>query len=173
MKRKFFDLLTVSFFAGAVSLMGIASVLAGEHGGKEHGGVKIPTKKEHGGARSLYGSPEKVVIAKPQPQDIKNTMTEYIDKKAKDDGAFRLYDPVERKVRELELVRVHKRVGKTGENYYSCADVKDRKSGEMIDIDIDVQHKRGILSVVDVRVHKVSGNARYTYDENDNRIPLP
>ena len=30
----------------------------------------------------------------------------------------------------------------------------------------------GALSVVDVRIHKVNGVERYTYDANDNRIPV-
>ena len=30
----------------------------------------------------------------------------------------------------------------------------------------------GTLEVADVRIHKLSGVARYTYDEDDNRIPL-
>jgi len=28
------------------------------------------------------------------------------------------------------------------------------------------------IFVVDTRIHKVDGKPRYTYDENDNRIPL-
>ena len=42
----------------------------------------------------------------------------------------------------------------------------------MLDLDLDVADQAGKLAVVDVRVHKVGGEERYTYDENDNRIPL-
>ncbi|MBI3324709.1 MAG: hypothetical protein HYZ92_05460, partial [Candidatus Omnitrophica bacterium] len=64
------------------------------------------------------------------------------------------------------------RVGKTGEAYYSCTDMKDAASGEILDLDFDVADEDGVLEVVDVRIHKVSGQARYTYDDQDNRIPL-
>ena len=134
-----------------------STVFAGEHGGKEHGG------KEHGG--------QKLPVKDPEPQDIKDTMKDHLEKES-DDGAFKIYDRDARKMRELELVRIHKRVGKTGDSYYSCCDVRDRVTGEMLDIDVDVKSNRGRLSVSDVRIHKVSGKPRYTYDANDNRIPL-
>ena len=74
--------------------------------------------------------------------------------------------------RELTLERVHERVGKTEDYYYSCADMRDAKSGELIDVDFDVEAYDDELEVVDVRVHKVNGKERYTYDEHDNRLPL-
>ena len=36
----------------------------------------------------------------------------------------------------------------------------------------DVKNEGGKLSVVDVRIHKINGKPRYTYDKNDNRIPV-
>ena len=44
--------------------------------------------------------------------------------------------------------------------------------GELLDLDIDVASKGKQLEVADVRIHMVSGVTRYTYDKNDNRIPL-
>ena len=87
-------------------------------------------------------------------------------------GTFDVADPETGKTRKLELIRVHDRVGKTGDYYYSCADFKDTETGQMLDLDLDVEDKAGNLSVVDVRIHKEDGKERYTYDENDNRIPL-
>lgn len=49
-------------------------------------------------------------------------------------------------------------------NYY-CADFKDNGSNEMLDMDLDVEYKDRNISVADVRVHKVNGKERYTYDE--------
>ena len=46
------------------------------------------------------------------------------------------------------------------------------ESGELLDLDIDVENKDGALAAVDVRIHKVGGKPCYTYDENDNRIPV-
>ena len=54
----------------------------------------------------------------------------------------------------------------------SCADFEDIESGDTLDLDIDVSYAEGTLEVADVRIHKLSGVARYTYDEDDNRIPL-
>ena len=75
-------------------------------------------------------------------------------------------------VRKLAFVRIHERVGRTGNDYYSCADFKDTKTGKLLDLDLDVENKNGKLKVISVRIHKVDGKARYTYDKNDNRIPV-
>ena len=51
--------------------------------------------------------------------------------------------------------------------------MKDTKTGDLLDLDFDVEAlPDGMLEVVDVRIHKVNGAARYTYDDQDNRIPL-
>lgn len=133
------------------------SVSAMEHGGKEHDG------KEHGGEK---------VKTQPAAEEIKDTMKNYIMDKSKKTGAFEIVDPQTGKMRNLQLKRIHERVGKTGDYYYSCADFKDTKSGELLDLDIDVEYKSENLKVVDVRIHKVEGKERYTYDKNDNRIPV-
>ena len=64
------------------------------------------------------------------------------------------------------------RVGKTGGLYYACTDMRDAATGELLDLDFDVEGDGGQLDVVDARIHKVEGQARYTYDEDDNRVPL-
>lgn len=145
-------------FLFVFTLMGYVCSMsfAGEHGGKEHGG------KEHGGAK----------ISEPSADQIRSAMSGYVAEKSKKTGTFDIYDKQARKARKLSLVRVHERVGKTGNYYYSCADFKDIESGEMLDLDLDVSYKNGKLKVVDVRIHKVDGKERYTYDAKDNRIPV-
>jgi hypothetical protein len=127
-------------------------VYAAEHGGQEHGGTTVATQ--------------------PSAQDIKAAMKNYVEEKSKQTGTFDIMDLETGKMRFLKLQRIHERVGKTGDYFYSCADFKDTKSGEMLDLDIDVKNEGGKLSVVDVRIHKVNGKPRYTYDKNDNRIPV-
>ena len=148
---------------------------AGEHGGKEHGG-NTQKEKEHGGtsAEKEQGGTEQKGsgYTEPTAQNIRQSMKNYVMEKSKGTGTFDVYDPEIGKTRKLSLVRVHERVGKTSNYYYSCADFKDTKTGELLDLDLDVEHKDGKLSVVDVRIHKVSGKERYTYDENANRIPV-
>lgn len=122
-----------------------------EHGGKEHAGAKA---KE------------------PQTEDIRKAMVDYVSQKSQETGTFDLLDEETGKMRNLKLIRVHERVGKTGENYYSCADFTDTQTDETIDVDLDVKHSNSTLKVVDIRIHKVDGKERYTYDEKDNRIPV-
>lgn len=137
-----------------------AGSYADEHGGKEHGGTE-PAKEDKG-----------ATVKKPSANEIRAAMKSYAEEKSKATGTFDIKDPETKNVRKLQLEKVHERVGKTGNYYYSCADFKDTVSGEKLDLDLDVQDKDGVLSVVDVRIHKLNGKERYTYDANDNRIPV-
>lgn len=133
-------------------------VLAAEHGGQ------TTDAQEHGGTTQ---------IKTPSNEAIRHAMKSYVEAESqKTGGNFEVLDPDINKTRRLSLIRVHERVGKTGDYYYSCADFKDVDSGELLDLDLDVEDQKGNLNVVDVRVHKVGGKERYTYDAHDNRIPL-
>ncbi|PIQ89690.1 MAG: hypothetical protein COV72_01895 [Candidatus Omnitrophica bacterium CG11_big_fil_rev_8_21_14_0_20_42_13] len=146
----------------AILLSYTSSMLqAAEHAGKEHGG------KEHGGKE--HGGKE---MSEPSSTDIRLAMKAYVAQEVEKNGSFKVYDDKIDKTRKLSLIRIHERVGKTGGYYYSCADFKDIESGETIDVDLDVEEDAGELKVVDVRIHKVGGRERYTYDEDDNRIPI-
>ena len=142
---------------------------AAEHGGKEHGG------QEHGGQQPVSATPNQ--SAQPAPiapsaREIRQSIRDYIAHIEKEQGVFTIKDEVTGSTRTLTLVRVHERVGKTGSYYYSCTDMKDTHSGELLDLDFDVEAKQSALNVVDVRIHKLNGKPRYTYDDNDQRIPL-
>lgn len=141
-----------------VSLIPIA--FAAEHGGKEHGGTAA-------------GAQGGVSVKAPSANDIRTAMGNHVSKESKATGTFDISDPETGKVRHLKLERIHERVGKTGNYHYSCADFKDTVSGEDLDLDLDVQDNNGSLNVVDARIHKVNGKERYTYDKDDNRIPVP
>lgn len=147
--------------AASIMLWSGSIVSAAEQGGtsvgKEHGGTE---QKEHGGTSA------------PSADAIRAAMKDYVAEESKATGTFDIVDPETGKTRKLELIRVHERVGKTGDYYYSCADFKDTESGQLLDLDLDVEDKGGNLSVVDVRIHKLEGKERYTYDEHDNRIPI-
>ncbi|MBI4598177.1 MAG: hypothetical protein HY737_07260 [Candidatus Omnitrophica bacterium] len=145
---------------GVSGLLGVASsVGAAEHGGKEHGGAA----HEHGG---------QAVSAEPSAEQIRQTIQQHVQGIATEQGTFSIDDPVTGTTRNLEFVRVHDRVGKTGDLYYSCTDMRDTQTGEVLDLDFDVEATGEQLKVVDQRIHKVEGQARYTYDEQDNRIPV-
>jgi len=137
-----------------------------EHGGQEHGGgATAPATQEHGGA---------TVQVEPSAEQIRQTIETYVHEvEAEEDGVFEIEDEVADVTRSLELVRVHERVGKTGDFYYACTDMHDTVSDELMDLAFDVEaDEEGGLEVVDVRIHKVNDQPRYTYDERDNRIPV-
>jgi len=170
MRRKLYILLAL------IGIVCFAQVsYAGEHGGKEHGGKESSKEqggKEHGGKE--HGGEEKDAVSKASPtaEDIRRAMNDYVIEQSAKTGTFDVSDPETGNTRRLSLVRIHQRIGKTGDYYYSCADFRDVDSGELLDLDLDVEHKEGKSGVVDVRIHKLNGKERYTYDENDNRIPV-
>jgi len=152
---------------------------AAEHGGKEHAGTTQEhggtttapaTTKEHGGTAQEHGG--QIVNVEPSAEQIRQAIRDHIRLIEREEGAFTIEDEVTGTSRTLTLVRVHERVGKTGGLYYSCTDMRDASTGELLDLDFDVEAGGGQTEVVDVRIHKVNDQARYTYDEQDNRIPL-
>ena len=113
------------------------------------------------------------VFAEPSPEDLRGTIRGYIENRESKIGKFVIPDSRQiGKLRTLELVRVHERVGKTGDYYYSCTDMKDPATGDLLDLDFDISDTGEKLKVVAIRIHKDNGDPRYTYDDNDNLIPL-
>ncbi|OGX04897.1 MAG: hypothetical protein A3G87_04580 [Omnitrophica bacterium RIFCSPLOWO2_12_FULL_50_11] len=121
----------------------------------------------------LSGVHPTVTYAEPSPEMLREFIRAYLAQQEKLQGAFAIVDPRTGGLRRLELVRVHERVGKTGDYYYSCTDMKDVQTGDLLDLDFDVEDLGGKFGLVDIRIHKDNGSPRYTYDENDNLIPLP
>ena len=148
----------VGLVVGALAVFPAISGQAAEHGGKEHGGQTAVSQ-----------TPVKV---EPTAEELRQTIRDHITTTTQKQGAFTIKDSVTGNTRTLTLVGVHERVGKTGDYYYSCTDMRDAASRELLDLDFDVEAKAGRLNVVDVRIHKVDGKARYTYDDKDNRVPV-
>lgn len=163
----------VGIAAAGVSLGGAQGWVAegAEHGGQEHGGAA----HEHGGAAAPSGVAGAVVApsaAEPSAEEIRRLIQTYVQQESQADSAFSIPDEVTGATRRLEFVRVHERVGKTGPLYYSCTDMRDTRTGELLDLDFDVDLSSGAPQVVDARIHKVNGEPRYTYDDHDRRIPV-
>ena len=113
------------------------------------------------------------VLAAPSAEQLRQTIRDFIQEQENGMGSFTVPDPKEKgKLRTLSLIRVHERVGKTGDYYYSCTDMKDVTTGDELDLDFDVADTEKELKVVAVRIHKDNGKPRYTYDDSDNLIPL-
>lgn len=115
-----------------------------------------------------------VVFAEPSAEQLRETIRQYIQSQERAAGSFTVPDPKEKgKLRTLSLIRVHERVGKTGDYYYSCTDMKDVATGDELDLDFDVSDTGKELQVVAIRIHKDNGKPRYTYGDRDELIPLP
>lgn len=113
------------------------------------------------------------LAAGPTAEELRQTIRQYIQTQEKLLGSFTIPDVREKgKLRTLSLIRVHERVGKTGDYYYSCTDMKDAATGDQLDLDFDISDAGKELKVVAVRIHKDNGTPRYTYDDKDNLIAL-
>ena len=99
----------------------------------------------------------------------------HVKRESKKTGAFQVPDDVLKKEWPLALKRIHKdRIVSLGEGkFFACADFKE-KGGKKTDLDLDFYvSKQGDAWIVDrVLVHKVSGVARYTYNDNNERVPI-
>lgn len=113
------------------------------------------------------------LATEPTAEQLRGTIRRYIQTQEKGLGSFTIPDVREKgKLRTLSLIRVHERVGKTGDYYYSCTDMKDAATGDQLDLDFDISDTGKQLKVVAVRIHKDNGTPRYTYDDKDNLIAL-
>lgn len=118
-------------------------------------------------------APAEPLRPEPSAEQLRQTIRDYITNQEQKTGSFTIPDAKEKgKLRTLSLIRVHERVGKTGDYYYSCTDMQDMENGDQLDLDFDVSDADKQLKVVAVRIHKDNGKPRYTYDANDNLIPL-
>lgn len=174
---------------------------SGEHGGQEHGGSSLgstssststsstakPSKpvpdRKSKSTKAKPAKPSKTKKATPKDrtsgalpapaESIRGHIAQHVEQRLASDGTFVMEDQETGTSRRLQFVQVHERVGKTGGFYYSCADLRDVTTGELLDLDFDVMATGDQLEVVDARIHKVDGKARYTYDSDDTRIPIP
>ncbi len=122
---------------------------------------------------AMAGTWASPVHAAPSAEQLRQAIRDFIRQQENGIGGFAIPDPNEKgKLRALSLIRVHERVGKTGDHYYSCTDMKDAATGDELDLDFDISDTGQELKVVAVRIHKDNGNPRYTYDSNDNIVAL-
>jgi hypothetical protein len=152
MKKSKFSLFLSIFLA--TFLMGFPMACAEEHPG---------TKVEHPGA--VVEHPGKPVTA----DMVKQTIKDYVESQSKvHKGAFIVRDPELNKVWKLELVKIHdpvreyKKDGKT--IYFACSDFKSMESEDILDIDLWLVPAGDRLMVEEVKIHKLNGKARYTYE---------
>ncbi len=125
------------------------------------------TKSILGGTMSASGT-----VTPPSAVQIRDAVQRYVQDTTQEEGVFYIDDEVTGETRELTLDGIHDTVNKVGDYYSVCADMKDSKTGDLLDVDFDVDVFDGQLEVTDVSIHKVHGKARYTYDTNNVRVPM-
>ncbi|MBI3950610.1 MAG: hypothetical protein HY314_09165 [Acidobacteria bacterium] len=87
---------------------------------------------------------------------------------AKNDGVFPIRDEKTGQDLKLEFVKVHDNVSVIkGETYFACTDFKDQASGNIYDLDFWMKRKDGAMKVVETKIHKVNGEPRYTYKDDE------
>ena len=145
--------------------LGLSPVMAAE---PESG---MTEEQPAGEENASIASPAQPAAAEPTIEQVRDAVQKYVQETTQEEGIFYVDDEVTGDTRELTLNQIHDTVGKAGDYYSVCADMKDDKTGELLDIDFDVESYEGELEVVDVRIHKSGGKERYTYDASGNRLP--
>lgn len=104
-------------------------------------------------------------------EEFADAAKEYIQKKTEQQGGhFKVEDEKQGKTLKLTLKKVHrKRLSHLGDNkYFVCADFKG-EDGNLYDIDIFMKgtSKDNLEPTKEPMVHKVNGDARFTWYEKD------
>ena len=83
-------------------------------------------------------------------------------------GVFMIRDDKLNKNWQLKFVKVHDPVRmfqKDGQTiYFACSDFKSVDGKDLLDIDFWMVPEGDKLEVTDTKIHKVNGEARYTYE---------
>ncbi|MFB6346708.1 MAG: hypothetical protein ABEK50_13200 [bacterium] len=157
---------------GLVITLGTGFSLAAEHAG-EHPGSGTE-HHEHAGEehhQDATDRQEETFTA----EEIKTAIRSYItrDQQLKN-GFFYIYDKeLDRDWRlsfsKLHPVRIIKRDGET--IYFACTNftVKNSEDHDLLDLDFWMKPENGKLKPYKIRIHKVDGNERFTY-ENDRPV---
>ncbi len=105
--------------------------------------------------------------AEVSKESLAEAITGYVNKESElKGGFFVVYDDVAKEPLALTLDKVHKeRLATLGKGvYFACADFA-ATNGKMYDLDIFMEDDHGEMEVTEINVHKVDGNARYSWVE--------
>ena len=160
MKKLLFSL----FLAAVLSLYFIPALSAAEHPGKP---VEQPKGTEHPGKkmeeRKAIEHPGKPISA----DFVKESIQRHV-KAASKEGVFSIRDEKLKKDWKLKMdkihdpVRVFEKEGKT--IYFTCVDFKSVDTKDTLDLDFWLVPKGDKLEVIDTKIHKVNGEARFGYE---------
>jgi len=89
-------------------------------------------------------------------REIQAFMMDYIEKQGQfTDGKVMLFDKDSEKMRNLELTELKEEVRRMGIFYSSSSKFADADTGDILDIDISVENKKGTLKVQALRIRNV------------------
>jgi hypothetical protein len=151
MKKLLFSI----FLATVLSLYFIPALSAAEHPGK-------PVAPSEPG-KSVIEHPGKPVSA----DFVKKSIRSHVKATSKE-GVFSIRDEKLNKDWKLKMDKIHDPVrmfekeGKT--IYFACSDFKSADGKDVLDIDFWMVPKGNKLEVIDTKIHKVNGEARFGYE---------
>jgi hypothetical protein len=88
--------------------------------------------------------------------EVQDFMRDYLEKQTQfNDGKLMLFDKDAGKMRSLELIMINEEVRRLGIYMSSSSQFNDVDSGEMVEIDISVENKKGRLNVQALRIRNV------------------
>jgi hypothetical protein len=161
--KSFLKIRSALLLGAMLVAVGSVTALAQEHPG-EHPGKKA---QEHPGEHP--GKEAKAVTA----DDIRQGILSHIEAvTAKNGGVFPVRDDQTGQDLKLTFVKVHDNVSVIkGKTYFACTDFKDQASGTTYDLDFWMKRKDGAMKVVETKIHKVNGQPRFTY-KDDELVPV-
>jgi hypothetical protein len=151
MKKLLFSI----FLATVLSLYFIPTLSVAEHPGK-------PVAPS-GSGKSAIEHPGKPISA----DFVKKSIRDHV-KAVSREGFFSIRDEKLNKDWKLKMDKIHDPVrmfekeGKT--IYFACSDFKSADGKDVLDIDFWMVPKGNKLEVIDTKIHKVNGEARFGYE---------
>ncbi len=95
-----------------------------------------------------------------EAKEVREAITDYIQRDAKLKGSFLLFDPDLKRVVELSFDHVHKSVTRlTGGQFYACVDMRNTR-GKLYDLDVYMEKTDHGLAPAKLVIHKVDGKKR-------------
>lgn len=151
--------------------LGTNFIYAAEHPG-DHPGDETSTSHESSEEHPGDEHADKERKHKFSAGDIQSAITGYIEEdQSLKNGYFYIYDEhLDRDwkltFQQLHPVRTIRRDGET--IYFACTDfsVEDSEQYDSVDLDFWMKPSDGTLEPYKIRIHKVDGEARYTYEDD-------
>lgn len=166
---------------GAWTVMALVLGVWGAGISQEHPEHPTSAKKEHehptGSKEHPKEHPNQAADDKSFQDDFEKVVKNYLRAEAKKTGgAYTIHDDVAKKNWKLELVKVHKNkicMLQEGKSSFACADLKEVNGANKLDLDFyATKSDDGKMSMEKVLIHKMNGKPRFTYDKENNVVPV-